>query len=44
MPAVGVRQLRDQMRSMMSAGEMLIIQRYGKPIGFYVPIRTGGAT
>ena len=38
MRAVGVREFRDQATSMMSAGETLVIERHGEPIGFYVPI------
>lgn len=38
MRAVGVREFRDQATSMMSSGETLVIERHGKPIGFFVPI------
>lgn len=38
MRSVGVREFRDQATSMMSAGETLIIERHGKPIGFFVPV------
>jgi antitoxin (DNA-binding transcriptional repressor) of toxin-antitoxin stability system len=38
MRAVGVREFRDQATSMMGAGETLVIERHGQPIGFYVPI------
>ncbi len=38
MRSVGVREFRDQATSMMAAGETLVIERHGKPIGFYVPI------
>lgn len=38
MRSVGVREFRDQATSMMGAGETLIIERHGEPIGFYVPI------
>ncbi len=38
MRAVGVREFRDQATSMMGAGETLVIERHGEPIGFYVPI------
>lgn len=38
MRAVGVREFRDQATSMMGAGETLVIERYGEPIGFFVPI------
>lgn len=39
MRAVGVREFRDQATSMMGAGETLVIERHGEPIGFYVPIQ-----
>lgn len=38
MRAVGVREFRDRATSMMGAGETLVIERHGEPIGFYVPI------
>lgn len=38
MRAVGVREFRDQATAMMGAGETLVIERHGEPIGFYVPI------
>lgn len=38
MRSVGVREFRDQATSMMSSGETLVIERHGKPIGFFVPI------
>lgn len=38
MRAVGVREFRDRATSMMSSGETLVIERHGKPIGFFVPI------
>ncbi|MBK9179489.1 MAG: hypothetical protein IPM45_07885 [Acidimicrobiales bacterium] len=38
MRSVGVREFRDHATSMMGAGETLVIERHGEPIGFYVPI------
>lgn len=35
---VGVREFKDQATSMMGAGETLVIERHGKPIGFFVPV------
>lgn len=35
---VGVREFRDQATSLMAAGETLVIERHGEPIGFFVPI------
>ena len=35
---VGIREFKDQATSMMNAGETLVIERHGKPIGFFVPI------
>lgn len=46
MRTVGVREFRDQATSMMGAGETLVIERHGEPIGFFVPVaakdRRGG--
>lgn len=38
MRSVGVREFRDQATSMMGAGETLVTERHGEPIGFFVPI------
>lgn len=38
MRSIGVREFRDQATSMMAAGETLVIERHGEPIGFFVPI------
>lgn len=35
---VGVREFKTQATSMLSSGETLVIERHGKPIGFFVPI------
>lgn len=38
MRSIGVREFRDQATSIMAAGETLVIERHGEPIGFFVPI------
>jgi len=38
MRKVGVREFRDKATTLMAAGELLVIERNGKPIGFFVPI------
>ena len=38
MRRVGVREFKNQATSMMSAGETLVIERHGTPIGFFVPL------
>lgn len=38
MRTMGVREFRDQATSVMAAGETLVIERHGEPIGFFVPI------
>ena len=38
MRAIGVREFRDQASSIFAAGETLVIERHGEPIGFFVPI------
>lgn len=35
---VGVREFKDQATSMMNSMETLVIERHGKPIGFFVPV------
>jgi antitoxin (DNA-binding transcriptional repressor) of toxin-antitoxin stability system len=38
MKKVGIREFRDNATTLMAAGETLVIERNGKPIGFFVPI------
>ena len=38
MRTVGVREFRDRATSLMGAGETLVIERHGEPIGFFVPV------
>ncbi len=38
MRTVGVREFRDQATTILAAGETLVIERHGEPIGFFVPI------
>ena len=33
-----VREFRDQASSILAAGETLVIERHGEPIGLFVPI------
>lgn len=35
---VGIREFKSQATTMLSAGETLVIERHGTPIGFFVPI------
>jgi len=35
---VGVREFKDQATTMLASNETLVIERHGKPIGFYIPI------
>lgn len=38
MKSVGVREFRDRATSLMGSGETLVIERHGRPIGFFVPV------
>ncbi len=38
MRSIGVREFRDQATTILAAGETLVIERRGEPIGFFVPI------
>ena len=37
---VGVREFKDQATRLLGAGETLVIERHGKPIGFYIPVQS----
>lgn len=38
MKHVGVREFKDRATAMMSSGETIVIERHGKPVGFFVPV------
>jgi antitoxin (DNA-binding transcriptional repressor) of toxin-antitoxin stability system len=38
MRRVGIREFKSHATTMMSSGETLVIERHGKPIGFFVPV------
>ncbi len=35
---VGIREFKDHATTMLSGGETLVIERHGRPIGFFVPV------
>lgn len=35
---VGIREFKNQATTILSAGETLVIERHGQPIGFFVPL------
>lgn len=37
---VGVREFRDKATTYLSGDEVLSVEKHGKPIGFYIPVRT----
>ena len=44
MRSVGVREFRDHATKLIGAGETLVIERHGEPVGFFVPIIAKGPT
>lgn len=37
---VGIKELKDQASTIVNAGETVIIEKYGRPVGLYVPLGT----
>lgn len=35
---VGIREFKTHATTMMGSGETLVIERHGRPIGFFVPV------
>jgi antitoxin (DNA-binding transcriptional repressor) of toxin-antitoxin stability system len=35
---VGIKELKNQASAIVQAGEPVIIERYGRPVGLYVPL------
>src|SRR3712207_813933 len=40
---VGIRAFRDHASQLLGSGEVLEIERHGKTIGFFIPIRSGSS-
>ncbi|MGH9214003.1 MAG: type II toxin-antitoxin system Phd/YefM family antitoxin [Acidimicrobiales bacterium] len=38
MRRIGIREFKDHATAYLSGGETLVIEKRGKPVGFYVPI------
>ena len=36
---VGVREFRDKATTYLSGNEILTVEKHGRPIGFYIPVR-----
>jgi antitoxin (DNA-binding transcriptional repressor) of toxin-antitoxin stability system len=39
MKRVGVREFRDHATHYLSQGEIFAVERHGRPIGFFIPVR-----
>jgi antitoxin (DNA-binding transcriptional repressor) of toxin-antitoxin stability system len=35
---VGIKELKDQASAIVNTGETVIIEKYGRPVGMYVPL------
>ena len=35
---VGIREFKNQATSILNSGETLVVERHGRPIGFFVPL------
>ena len=38
MKRVGVREFKDKATTLISEGQGLVIEKHGKPVGFYIPL------
>jgi antitoxin (DNA-binding transcriptional repressor) of toxin-antitoxin stability system len=38
MRTVGIKELKDRASNIISEGETVIIEKYGRPVGMYVPL------
>lgn len=36
---VGIKEFKDRATQLLAGGEPMVIERHGKPIGFYTPIK-----
>ncbi|GAA5534647.1 hypothetical protein [Deinococcus aluminii] len=35
---VGIKEFKDKATQLLASGEPLVVERHGKPVGFYTPI------
>jgi len=42
MRKVGIREFRDNATTLLAAGETLLVERHGHPVGYFVPIKQKG--
>jgi antitoxin (DNA-binding transcriptional repressor) of toxin-antitoxin stability system len=40
MRSVGIREFRDQATRLIASGQPVAIERHGKLVGFYIPVKT----
>ncbi len=38
MKHVGVREFRDKATTLLAGDERIVVERHGKPIGYYIPV------
>lgn len=38
MKRIGVREFKNKATALISEGETLVIEKYGHPVGFYIPL------
>ncbi len=39
MRRVGVREFRDNATKLLSAGETMLVERHGHPVGYFIPVK-----
>jgi len=36
---VGIREFRDNATKLLAAGEAMLIERHGRPVGYFIPVK-----
>ena len=39
MRRVGIREFRDNATKLLSAGETMLVERHGHPVGYFIPVK-----
>ena len=43
MRKVGIKEFRDNATKLLAAGETMLVERHGRPVGYFIPVKQKGA-
>ena len=42
MRKVGIKEFRDNATKLLAAGETVLVERHGRPVGYFIPVKQKG--